>query len=114
MTFNTTLNPRSGKRQRLAVSTTAVGFTASNYLFEFASTNDTAEPRVDTPKGAVLQVGVDSIYYTLDGTTPSASVGFLATAGDYIFLDSYQKVKEFRAIRVTLDTSIEALFLYGN
>jgi hypothetical protein len=112
--FNTTLQPRSGKRERLTVSSSAVGFTSSAFTIQ-PSVGATKYGKNDTlPVGAVLQVGSDAIYWTLDGSTPSASVGFESAAGDFIYLDSFQKIKEFKAIRKTGDTSIEVLFLYGN
>ena len=114
MIFNTTLQPRLGKRERKTVSSSAVGLTASAYTIA-ATAEATKYGKNDTlPNGAVLQVGADAIYWTLDGSTPSSTVGFESAAGDIIYLDSFQKVKEFKAIRKSGDTSVEALFLYGN
>jgi hypothetical protein len=113
--MSTRLNPRLAKRERLAVSSAVVSFAESNYTHTpVAGSNETGQPVTTKASGALLQVtGSDSIYWTVDGSTPSAAVGFLATAGDFITLDSLQKVKNFKAIRVTTDTSIEAQFLFG-
>lgn len=112
--FNSRLNPRNGKRERKTVSSTAVGLTESAYAF--AATGDSPTQMGTLPKnpsGAVLQVFTDSIYYTLDGSTPSATVGFEAALGDTIYLDSFQQIKEFKAIRKTTDAAVEALYYYG-
>lgn len=111
--FNSRVNPRLAKRERKTVSSSAVQFTASAYTI--AATAEASQyGKNDTqPIGAVLQVVGESIYYTLDGSTPSSTIGFEAGAGDFIYLDSFQQVKEFKAIRKTGDASIEVLFYYG-
>ncbi len=107
--FNTRLNPRLGKRQRLTVDNTVRQFTSTNYVIA-PSTDGKLGQRIC--EGAVLQVVTDQIYYTLDGSTPSSTVGFTADPGDYIYLGSYQQVKEFRALRVTTDAAVEAQFMF--
>lgn len=114
--FNVRLNPRLGKRERLAVSSVAVGFTPSAYTHTPAATSTSmgfVQERKAT--GAVIQVvGADEIYFTIDGTTPTALIGFKVGPGDFIALDSAQQVKNFQALRVTADTSLEACFHFGN
>lgn len=102
-------NPLLGKRQRLAVSSSVVAFDAANYIVPEALDGKTGKR---TAQAAVLQVGVDALYYTLDGSTPSSTVGFEAAAGDIISIDSHQKIATFKAIRKTGDTTVEALFLF--
>lgn len=109
MAFSSTLNARLGKRQRLAVSGESQ-FDSANYTIDATEKNAKREA-----KGAVLQItGSDGIYWTIDGTSPSSTVGFANAAGDYIYLDSFQKIKEFRAVESGVATSIEAAFLFGN
>lgn len=61
----------------------------------------------------MLQViGGDSIYWTIDGSTPSASVGFRSDPEDFIYLASFQQIREFRAIRLNTDTAIEAVAMF--
>lgn len=107
--FRSRLNPRLNKRERLAVASAAVNFTEANYTIAQTEKNEKK-----TADGAVLQVvGADQIYWTIDGSTPSASVGFIADPRDIIYLETQQQVKNFKAIRVTADTSVEAAFHFG-
>jgi hypothetical protein len=111
--FETARNPRSGKRERKTVSTSAVNLTATAYtIASTADANKYALPD-KLPTAAVMRVLTDAIYFTLDGSTPSSTVGFEAAVGDMIYLDSFQKIKEFKAIRKTTDASLEVLYLYG-
>jgi hypothetical protein len=113
--FNTTRNPLSGKRERKTVSNAAVGLTESAYTLTPSPTNTRlfVEPR--KASAAILQVLTQAVTFTIDGTTPVAgSVGFEAAASDFIYLDSYQKIKEFKAIRSGgSDGAIEAAYLFG-
>jgi hypothetical protein len=108
--FRSHLNPKPGKRERLAVSSAVVKFTTSVTVHS-NNTNGLDKQA----SGAVLQVvGSDSLYWTIDGTDPSASVGFVANPGDFIYLETAQQVRNFKALRVTADTSIEVAFHWGN
>ena len=108
-TFRTRLNPKNGKRERVTVDNTVKKFTAANYT---VAGTDKFEPKV--AYSAVVQVsGTDSIYWSIDGTDPSASVGFVSAPGDFIYLESPQQVKEFKVTKVTNNTSIEAMFVFG-
>lgn len=49
--------------------------------------------------GAVIDVKDADIYYTTDGSTPSATNGINAFNGDVLPLAGYQKVKQFKAIQ---------------
>jgi hypothetical protein len=54
------------------------------------------------------------INFTLDGTTPTASVGFLAAATDQIHLNGIQEIRAFRAIRNgASDATLEVTYFYG-
>jgi len=114
--FNTTLNPRLGKRERLTVPVGAVNLTATAYTLA-----DTRDANHDTfgdrkPKAAVITVEAQPIRWTIDGTAPVAtSLGHTAVATDVIFLDSLQKIVNFRAIRDgAIDSVLEVTYLYGN
>lgn len=48
--------------------------------------------------GAIVEVITNDVYYTVDGSTPSATNGLGALAGDFITLAGYQKIKNFKCI----------------
>jgi len=114
-TFNTTRQPKDGKRERLTVADTAVGITASVYTVAQAAVGATKyDLGAKEASAAVLQVIDQPINWTVDGTTPTADIGFNSIAGDFIYLDSAQKVKEFRAIRSTGSSAeVEVVALFG-
>ena len=51
------------------------------------------------PGAAVISVETAAIRFTVDGTTPTATVGHLAEPGDVIELVEEGQVRLFRAIR---------------
>lgn len=113
--FKNRLNPRLGKRERLAVSSTAVGFTVTNGKLANFIINGSSDGKLADRKaeGALLQVGAaGDIIYTLDGTDPDANTGFSAVAGERIVLDSFQQIQNFKALRATVDTTVEALAMF--
>lgn len=108
-TFNTTRQPKSGKRERLTVTAAETRITSTVYI---VPNTNVREPV--SASAAALQVITESIYWTIDGTVPTASIGFEAAAGDFIYLDSHQKVKEFRAIRTGVtNATVEVVALFG-
>ena len=60
--------------------------------------------------GVIIAVSGNSIYYTLDGTTPSSANGITLNPGDILPLAGYQKVKNFKAIRVSADAVIDVQY----
>ena len=116
MAFGSTLNPITGKRQRLTVSSAVVQFDKDKYTVSSEDAGATGRTAKRLAGGAMLQItGADSLYYTIDSSDPVAgSVGFEMAPGDILYLDSYHKVQNFKALRKTTDTSIEAVFLFGN
>lgn len=114
--FNTNLQPRLGKRERKTVGSSASGLTVASYTVTPSVAANKYGKNDILPQGAMLTVENQSLRYTIDGTAPVAtSLGHLAVAGDVIVLDSYQKVKDFQAIREGgTDSVIEVTYLYGN
>jgi hypothetical protein len=105
-----TLNAKNGKRERLTVSNTVKQLTSSAYTVAGSSDGKRA-PRLAS--GAIIQVFTDSIYFTMDGTDPSSTVGFEVAPLDVITLETPQQLKDFKAIRKTADATIEVLYLFG-
>lgn len=105
-TFNIT--KRAFARERLTVTNAVKTLTASVY-------NDTT--RVERPikaSAARIQVlaGSGQIQFTEEGTAPTADVtvtgvGTQLNAGDILFLESYEAIKNFKAIRVATDAILE-------
>lgn len=60
---------------------------------------------------AVFVVEGAPIRVTLDGTTPTSSVGHLFNPGDVVTIDGEKDVKSFKAIRTT-STSASAYVTY--
>lgn len=100
-------NPQSGKRDRLAVGGTVVSFDPADYTI---AGDEKRSPR--TADAAVIQVLTDEVYWTIDGSTPSSTVGFRSGPGDFINLVTQQQLKAFKAIQVTGAAALEALFLF--
>lgn len=80
--------------EQVTVSTTPIGGTA-------ALINNVSDPLNSGTKAvaALVQAVANGFYYTLDGTTPSASNGGVVAAGEVLALAGYGKVNKFRAIR---------------
>lgn len=81
-------------KEQLTVSTSAVSGTASKI-----DQVDADGPINFKASAATLYVVTNNIYYTFDGTTPSASNGEIAYAGDRVAIAGYQKVKNLRMLR---------------
>lgn len=80
--------------ENVTVSTTAIGGTAA----KINNTSDTLNAGTKAT-AALVQAVTNGFYYTLDGTTPSASNGGAVAAGDVLALAGYGKVNKFRAVR---------------
>ena len=90
--------------EQIAVGATAIGFTASTINAGSGHTQATsAECRARTAE----------ISFTIDGTTPTATVGTLLEIGDVRTLEGHDVLALFRAIRTTavsgqLDCNVSA------
>jgi hypothetical protein len=109
MISNRTLNARTGKRERRAVSSSVVALTPASYTIAGSSDGKRSDVKAS---GAILQVFGDAVLYTLDGTDPASGTGFEAAVGSTITLETAQMVKDFKAIRKTADATVEALYLF--
>lgn len=76
--------------ENLSVSTTAVGFTAARY------DADTVSPTV---KAVVCYNDLQPIRFRMDGTNPTSSVGHQLNDKDVVYIQGYDNISDFRAIR---------------
>ncbi len=77
--------------EQITVSTTAVGLTTSNYDVSGADLGRRT-------KRVTCAVETAAIRFRLDGTDPTASVGWPANAGDQIVIDKPNDISSFKAI----------------
>lgn len=109
-----TKRPRNGKRERITISTSALPLTAATYNIQQDSALNKYARNDIQPVYALVQVLTNSVNFTVDGTTPTSSVGYLAAANDTIHLNSYQEIQQFRAIRNGgADGALEVTYFYG-
>lgn len=78
--------------ESISVAGTAIGFTAA--------TRKSAANGADA-RFAFATLETDQIRWTVDGTTPTATVGHLASIGDTIELHDPNNIANFLAIKVT-------------
>lgn len=71
--------------ESITVADTAIGLTSTNLDW--------------TKTTAFCTVETSQIRFLYDGTTPTASVGHVANVGDAINLESYEELRNFKAIR---------------
>jgi len=88
--------------EELTISNSALGFTAG-----------TIQQAAGNAAIAVVTVETDSVRYWLDGTTPTSSSGHLAPADTAFTICGLNSIKNFLAIRVTLDASLKVSFFKG-
>lgn len=106
---------RNGKRERLAVGGTAVPLTVSTYVVP--APNPVGPNKVIMgeikPVYAMVQVLTAAINFTVDGTTPTNALGYLAAVGDIIHLPTFQDIQNFKAIQNVGAGAIEVTYFYG-
>lgn len=79
------------KFEALTVANTSVGFTAANI-------NNTTGAHPSATQSA-CRLETAEIRYTVDGTTPTTTVGVLLEIGDQLVLNGNDTLNNFRAIR---------------
>lgn len=101
----------------LTVTATATPLTAATYKDTdsgAASGAEYASPPIASiakANSAVLEVLSESIYYTLNGGTPT-SADHLAATNDTITLTNYQQIQNFRAVRIAASNATIAVTYY--
>jgi hypothetical protein len=90
-------------QESITVSDTAKSFTAA--------TIDPSDP--DSAFKAVFVVEDANIRFRVDGGDPTASVGLLAKVGAVVTITGNHDVRNFKAIRVTTDATIQPSYFNG-
>lgn len=85
--------------QKLTVSSSPVGFT-------FPSVTPTI-------RAITVTVETNSIRYRLDGSDPDTSTGHLLYDGDVLDITNVNSLKNFKAIAVTSDATIQITYYGG-
>lgn len=120
-TFNVT--KRSFTRERKQVTSGAVvTLTSSVYLPALTAIEETTgnnagviQKRVAGAARIVIDSGSGNIHFTEDGTDPTTGVtnvdvGNIAGAGDIIFLESLDAIKQFKAIALAANAQLEVTY----
>lgn len=89
--------------EQVTVSSSATSLTT-------AKVDNTANYPDFKAAGVVIAVRDDAVYYTVDGSTPSATNGIKLEVGDVLPIAGYQKIKNFKAIRVTTDAKLDVQY----
>ena len=97
---------RSVSYEAITVAATAIGFTATKIL---PTSGDWSGVKCEE---AFCTLETDSVRWTVDGTTPTASVGHLMVAGESLTLESRSDITNFRAIKVTNDASLKVTYKF--
>ena len=84
--------------QKLTVGATAVGFTVP------------AGPQV---RSVILSCETNSIRFWVDGTDPDSSTGIKLNDGDLLELDNVDNIKNFKAIRISADATLQIEYFGG-
>lgn len=87
--------PAAIAHESITVAGTAVGLTDAT----FGNANR-----------AFLTVETAPIRFTIDGTTPTSTVGHLANPGDVIELEGQDELVQFLAIRVGASATLKATY----
>lgn len=96
-------------KEQVTVSTSSVGGTASKI-----NNVDSDGPIDFKASAATAFVVSNNVYYTFDGTTPSATNGEIAYAGDRVAISGYQKVLNFRMLRTAAsDATVNMTYYKG-
>ncbi len=93
-----------GAFEQITVAGTAIGFTAS------AITPTTGGPQATV---AVCYLETNEVRYTVDGTTPTSTVGTIWSVGTTMTFVSHNVLMQFRAIRTGSSGQLDCTY-FGN
>ena len=90
-------------REAVGTLTSSKGLTSGTFnVGSGVGTTYNSYDRVTRPEEAMVQVKTAAINWTVDTSTPTTTattdVGFVAQVGDFIILQGYQTISQFRCI----------------
>ncbi len=97
----------AGDFEKITVSSTAVGFTASKITInqEGGFTKRAVK--------AFVTVETNSVRIRMDGTDPTTALGHLLTAGDGLLITGEQNISRARFIAAASDGAVHVTFYYN-
>jgi hypothetical protein len=98
----------SGAYEAITISNVAKGFTSTN----IQPTSGNFSGRVCQEVFCALET--DQIRFTLDGTTPTSTIGILLNPGQRLTIKNPEDISNFQAIRVTTDASLKVIYKYSS
>ena len=105
--ISTSRDHMAGGYEAITVSNVAIGFTSTERI-----------PTSGDFLGQACQevfctLETDQIRFTLDGTTPTSTIGHLLNQGQNLTLRNPSDIKNFKAIRVTTDASLKVTYRFA-
>lgn len=99
--FNTNASAGAYGTESITVSNTVIGFTDA-----------TINPGTgNKPFKAVFTIETAQIRFTVDGTTPTTTVGFLGNINDVVTINGQHDIQAFKAIRTgSTDAVIQPIY----
>lgn len=96
-------------KEKLTVSSTSKALTSSTYDISELGNNGN-QVRRKIAEFALISVETDQIRFWTNGSDPTTTDGHLMNVGDTLKLESADDIKNFRAIRVTTDATIQVSY----
>lgn len=91
--------------QKLAVSSTAVGFTLPVTAHNTSNT--------DWTRAAIFTVETAQVRFRVDGTDPDSTTGILLKPGDLVQITNTDMLAHFKVIRVSADATLQIHYFGG-
>ena len=91
-------------------ATGQVAVSSSPVSFPAATVDNTANYPDFKCSAVIIECRTDDVYYTLDGSTPSSTNGIQLQMDQFLPLAGYQKIKNFKAVRVTTDATLNVQY----
>ena len=95
-----------GEYEAITVSNSPIGFSESKY------NPTTGQSANSNAKKIFCRVENSPIRFTLDGTTPTDTIGMLLDIGETLELRNLQQIKRFWAIKISNNASLKVFYFF--